>query len=74
MTLNELKSKYGLGDGAKYEPFPDCKFCHGAGERTCKDGKVRFCICLFVEHSMSDFVGETLGQVAKKLWGEMNTP
>ncbi len=66
MTLAELKTKYGLGDGAKYEPKDDCKFCKGVGERY-KDGVGKFCICLYVDHSMSDFAGDGLSELAKKL-------
>lgn len=64
-TLNELRSKYGF-EGGNYEPNPQCKFCRGSGERTSKAG-LRFCICLFVEHSLSDFAGDSLSQVAKKM-------
>lgn len=73
-SLAELKAKYGLGDGAKYEPFCDCTFCNGTGERTTKHGKTAFCICLFVEHAMSQFSGEALGQLARKLSKEIKEP
>jgi hypothetical protein len=70
-TLLDLKAKYGLGDGAKHEPFADCKFCRGTGEKTTKAGNVAFCICLFVDHDLSNFAGESLGKVATKLREEM---
>lgn len=70
MTLNELRTKYGFSSG-KYEPNQSCKFCKGTGERRSKDGTLRFCICLFVDHDLSDFVGDSLSGVAKKLREEM---
>lgn len=66
-TLSELKTKYGLGDGAIYEPYGGCKFCRGSGERTTKSGKMSFCICLYVDHDLSNFAGESLGETARKI-------
>lgn len=70
--LAELRAKYGL-EGGKYEPKPDCKFCGGTGERKLRhrDGGM-FCICLFIEPSLSDFAGETLAATAKMLREEMD--
>lgn len=65
-TLDDLRAKYGF-DGGNHDPKPDCKFCSGTGERKVKrTGKDTFCICLFVDHHVSDMVGSTLGDVAKK--------
>lgn len=64
-TLRELQAKYNL-TGGNYEPKPGCKFCHGTGEKKRKDGKLTFCICLFVEPSLSDFAGDSLSALAKK--------
>lgn len=61
--LQELKQKYTLGDGAKYEPKPDCKFCNGTGEKPSN----RFCICLYVAPEFSDFAGESLAKTAKDI-------
>lgn len=71
-TLVELKAKYQLGAGAKYEPYANCDFCHGTGERTSKSGDVRFCICLFVDHVNSNWIGHSLSRVAKKLQEDLN--
>lgn len=67
MTLNELKSKYNLTN-AKYEPKSDCQFCKGAGERAVKSQPSRYvpCICIFVDHEVSDEVGTSLGRLATK--------
>lgn len=67
--LKSLREKYGFS-GGNYEPKPDCKFCHGTGERQTRLG-LRFCICLFVEPDFSDVAGETLAATARKLRGEM---
>lgn len=67
MTLTELKNKYNLTDSAKFEPKSNCKFCTGTGERTIKStNKLVFCICLFVDHSDSDWVGTELSSIASK--------
>ena len=70
--LSELRKKYKL-EGGKYEPKPDCKFCGGTGERNLKhrDGKT-FCICLFIDPSLSDFAGESLAATAKNLRAELD--
>lgn len=70
-ALTELRAKYRLGAGAKYEPKPNCKFCGGAGERRCRDGEERFCICLFVAPELSEFAGETLAKTARKIADEL---
>jgi hypothetical protein len=67
--LEGLRAKYGLGDGAKYEPNPECSFCRGAGERDTKRG-LRFCICLYVAPEFSNLAGETLAATVKKLDGK----
>lgn len=67
VTLDELRAKYRLGDGAKYEPKHDCTFCHGTGERVAKSGERRFCICLFVSHDMSDEAAVMLSKVARAI-------
>lgn len=75
MTLEELKAKYSLGDGAKNEPKSWCKFCDGKGERFNKNSnRMQFCICLFVDHAMSDFAGDSLSATAKKLKSELTSP
>ena len=69
--LAEMRQKYRL-EGAKYEPNPECKFCQGAGERPLKHREgMTFCICLFVNHEMSDFAGDSLAATAKKLKSEL---
>lgn len=66
-TLAELRTKYRLG-GGKYEPNPNCKFCKGTGEKPVKSqNRLTFCICLFVAPDMSDFAGDGLAAVAKKM-------
>ena len=65
MMLSALKEKYSLGDGAQYEPNPDCKHCKGSGERMSRAGET-FCICLFVDHDASDEIGTLLSDFAKK--------
>lgn len=65
-SLAELKKKYKL-EGARHDPNPDCKFCKGTGERRVKStGELTFCICLFVDHDMSDLAGDLLGEFARK--------
>lgn len=65
--LSELKVRYKL-DKAKYEPNPNCSFCHGAGEHSIKarPNKMIFCICLFVAPDLSDEAGNVLGLLAKQ--------
>ena len=65
MTLAELKAKYKI-ESAKYEPKPDCLFCKGTGERPIKSRPTEktFCICLYVDHSASDEIGQMLGKHA----------
>lgn len=68
MTKEELQAKYPDFTAIKYDPKPDCKFCKGTGERTLRDGDRKYpCICACVQHDLSDFAGETLGEVARKL-------
>ena len=65
-SLAELRLKYKM-DGSKHGPNPSCSHCQGTGERTIKrTGKKTFCICLYVDHSMSDWVGESLGKIARE--------
>ncbi len=81
MTLGELKAKYELGDGAKYEPNPLCELCGGTGERQLKrkmsvlsdpfDGTT-FCHCLFIEPDFSNEAGQMLSGFAAKMRKEMN--
>lgn len=70
--MAELRAKYGI-EGGKYEPKSDCKFCKGAGERMVKTNPPRmtFCICLYVDHELSEFAGDSLAATAKKLRDEM---
>lgn len=63
-SLADLKAKYKLGNGARYEPKPDCLYCKGTGERTAKDRETRFCLCLFISHDMSDMTAQMLATVA----------
>jgi len=76
-TLKAIREKYQLGDGAKYEPNPNCKFCKGTGEKTIKRGRFAgepsFCICLFTEPEFSNELGSMLGGWAKKQLDEMET-
>lgn len=59
--------------GGKYEPKPDCKFCVGTGERKLKHrAGETFCICLYVEPSLSDFAGESIAETVNKLRTEMD--
>ena len=71
-TLTELRAKYEF-EGGKYEPKQDCKFCKGAGERMAKmtPPRMTFCICLFVDHELSEFAGDSLAATARKLREEM---
>lgn len=69
--LEDLRFKYGF-DGGKYDPKPDCEFCRGTGERKLRDGREHFCICLFVDHDMSDFAGKSLAETATKLIKELD--
>lgn len=68
--LSELRAKYNM-DGGKYEPNQSCKFCKGTGEKPLKTGSLTFCICLFVSPDLSDFAGDTLGQVARNIRKKM---
>lgn len=68
--LAELKLKYNM-QGGKYEPNPSCKFCKGTGEKTLKDGRLTFCICLFVSPDLSDFAGDSLAETARKILDEL---
>ena len=67
MKLAELREKYHF-DSGKYEPKPDCDFCHGEGERVVpKTGKMTFCICLFVDHNFSTEAGRGLANIVREL-------
>lgn len=70
--LEALRQKYGF-EGGSYEPKSNCKFCHGTGERKTKSvlRPVTFCCCLFIEHSMSDFAGDSLAKLAADLKQEL---
>ena len=72
-TLAELRTKYKF-DGGKYEPKSDCKFCGGTGEKKLKNREgSTFCICLFVGHEESDFIGDALAETATRLLKGMKT-
>lgn len=75
MTLAELKAKYDLGDGAKYEPNLKCGQCKGTGERDSHDRAgvpiKRFCMCLFVEPKMLKVAQETMDTTIKSLKAEL---
>jgi hypothetical protein len=58
-------------EGGRYEPNPSCKFCKGTGEKMLKDGRLTFCICLFVAQDWSDFAGDTLAKTARTILNEM---
>lgn len=72
--LSELKQKYQFTTDDLHEPNPECKFCKGEGERIIKSrpDEVTFCICIFVDHDMSDLAGDLLSQFARKMLDEMN--
>lgn len=71
--LPRLIEKYQLTSENLHEPNPSCKFCKGQGERPIKSrpGEMHFCVCLFVDHDMSDLAGEMLGEFAKKQLAKM---
>jgi hypothetical protein len=63
MKLSELKAKYNLKNGAKYEPDPTCRRCQGNGEHFSKVHKgMSFCACLFFER---EFREEALSLIGK---------
>lgn len=66
--LAKIKAKYSLSDGAKHEPKSGCAFCQGSGERPIKSqpGKLTFCLCLYVDHDLSDKVGKMLSEFASR--------
>jgi hypothetical protein len=65
MNLQQLKEKYKLNKGAKYEPDPKCRHCHGAGERQSNAiGGMTFCACLYFE---PEFREEALGLIAQSV-------
>ena len=73
MTLEQLKIKYCLSDGAKNEPKADCRFCKGTGEKLVKRlNCLTFCICLFVDHEASDDIGQSLADFAKRQLEKLN--
>lgn len=58
--LKKLKEKYS-GTRFNYEPDTGCKFCKGTGEVLIKkSNEYKFCICLFVNHKDSNYVGKLL--------------
>ena len=63
MTLAELQHKYDTSIGL-FQPNPECKHCHGDGERTIRtganSGQTTICVCLYVSHDQSDAVGDML--------------
>ncbi len=62
MKLSELRIKHKLGDGAKYEPDPNCKKCLGVGEYyTHVLKRHTFCACLFLDPAFRD---EAMGLLA----------
>lgn len=69
--LKELIEKYNL-KGAKYEPNPNCKFCHGTGEKFIKRrNDYSFCICLYIDPNHSDEIGDMLKEFAVNKLKEM---
>lgn len=81
-TLEELKKKYNI-DRATREPNPSCKFCKGTGEKPLvkrrknvrtgrpTDETHTFCICLFIDHSASDDIGDSLSEFATQQLDKM---
>ena len=72
MTLDELKAKVPT---AHHLPKEDCKYCHGTGFRHKKLPKTEFwearefdtpCICVFVDHDMSDMAQEMMNETIDK--------
>lgn len=68
----DLKIKYPT---SKYEPDPNCKYCHGTGEKITHLQKSEFideqdvispCICIFVEHEFAKKIAPIIGKWAKE--------
>ena len=71
--LNELKAKYPGVLGIKYPPNPECIVCSGTGERVIQStGRESFCICLFVNHRVSNFAAKSLKDTVTKLQQELS--
>lgn len=47
MTLEELRDKYPLRTGMRYEPAAGCWWCLGEGEVE-RNGNTRPCICVYM--------------------------
>jgi hypothetical protein len=66
----ELKAKYPT---AKYAPLPDCKRCHGKGERYIESPPHSFikegwrpCMCIFIEHRHIPLVSDVIYTVVEQ--------
>jgi len=70
MGLDELRAKYPSAESMKYEPKPDCEWCHGTGEATARRGK-RPCICTYVDHQIAELVQESLNRVVHECAGAL---
>ena len=58
----------------KHRPKHDCSFCKGNGIRSKEiKGSIReiACVCLFVSHDISEEVGKSLGETARRMKKEM---
>lgn len=67
-TLGDLKKKYPDRPSMKFDPKPDCKYCHGTGERktTNKDYPITVCICVYVDHGVCEEMQDALNKVARE--------
>ena len=64
MTTDERLKKY---PNSNYDAKPDCRHCHGTGERfIAKLNRTTCCICIFVEHEFCEDIGTQIGDIAKK--------
>lgn len=69
MNLAELRIKYPKHTSAKYEPNPNCKYCHGSGERKTanKDYPVTICLCTYInDQEVVELFQDSLTKIAKE--------
>lgn len=65
--IHPARAKY---PGSKHNPKPNCKHCQATGEIV-KPKRTISCICMYVDHDLSDQAADMLSNLVKKLKAEI---